>query len=393
MESANTTEMVQEVSSLPSTPPTFSSPSPSPSSSLTSSSASAASENADVRVHSRLRTRPAKPQGLYPQVLNKQVSNQPVSNQKKSNHKQLSEPELNKTEIDQQVLAVQDSMAQEGDQAGADSQAVVSKSSKSSAREAESYESETCEPESFEIDSFETVSCVTFDASPVEQSQEDESQSNKGVSANSGVTGHSGIIDVGDSVSKKDLVALLEGFVKIIKTDEPSAATAITTTTGTGLELSRGGALTNEARVDDRTVEIDQLRGLVMEAQDTIIKLLTDRVDDRSRIATLEAQLNLLPDLQAQADRAMSVAVRTEEYRTELTKMKFELDRFRLFRVRVEAEQKKGSVFNRIQKWLFSRPNAKDETLQRNSYQKMVDGSFVKPNISSVAPTNVQPKS
>ena len=190
------------------------------------------------------------------------------------------------------------------------------------------------------------------------------------------VTAQAQMIGADDRVSKRDLVSLLEGFVRIIKTDDsPAPATGhginlasnnqTNNGTGTAIELARGtGMAVNEAHIDDRTVEIDSLRGLVIEAQDTIIKLLTDRVEDRSRIATLEAQLQLLPDLQAQADRAMSVAVRTEEYRTELTKMKFELDRFRLFRVRVEAENKKATAFNRIQKWLFSRPNKADETLQ-----------------------------
>jgi hypothetical protein len=253
----------------------------------------------------------------------------------------------------------------------------------------------------------ETISCVTFDASPedlpemqataaqgtatpvienilpteataaaaanpfvqVEPAVQSDStlQSEPAVQASpQGQADLSGIVDVGDSVSKKDLVALLEGFVRIIKTDEAPTVAPLTTPTGTNIELARQNTVvtTSEASVDDRTVEIDQLRGLVIEAQDTIIKLLTDRVEDRSRIATLEAQLALIPDLQAQADRAMSVAVRTEEYRTELNKMKFELDRFRLFRVRIEGEQRKATVFNRIQKWLFSRPNAKDETLQ-----------------------------
>lgn len=79
-------------------------------------------------------------------------------------------------------------------------------------------------------------------------------------------------------------------------------------------------------------------------------------LEDRARIAGLEAQVNILPDLQAQADRAMLVAVRTEDYRSELTKMKFELDRFKLHRVRAEVEKKKGTVFSRIQRWLLSRP-------------------------------------
>jgi hypothetical protein len=273
-----------------------------------------------IRVHSRKHSRALDPQGLYEQVLGQEALDQEVA--------------------EQEVSACQ-------------------------ILESQSAEAQNCDADV----------CETFDASPVENSDEEEVQDTQPVKA------HSGMIGADDRVSKKDLVSLLEGFVRIIKTDDietsqggSGAATGIAV--GTGIELSRStGIAINEARVDDRTVEIDQLRGLVIEAQDTIIKLLTDRVDDRSRIATLEAQLSLLPDLQAQADRAMSVAVRTDEYRTELTKMKFELDRFRLFRVRVEAEQKKGSVFNRIQKWLFSRPNAKNETVQRDSYQKMVDGS------------------
>ncbi|MBU6450251.1 MAG: hypothetical protein KGS72_00620 [Cyanobacteria bacterium REEB67] len=194
-----------------------------------------------------------------------------------------------------------------------------------------------------------------IEASPVESGIGDSTASVSAV--------HGSMVGADDRVSKRDLVSLLEGFVRIIKTDDVAPSSS-PVTTGTRIDLASGGLVVNEARIDDRTVEIDQLRGLVIEAQDTIIKLLTDRVEDRSRIATLEAQLSLLPDLQAQADRAMSVAVRTEEYRGELNKMKFELDRFRLFRVRVEAENKKGSVFNRIQKWLFSRPNAADDTLK-----------------------------
>ena len=221
--------------------------------------------------------------------------------------------------------------------------------------------------------------CESFDASPVDDDPSPSAKAEGTDKADSGA---------GANVTKGDLVSLLEGFVRIIKTDEAALAAVA----GTGIQLSRGGLATvSQAKVDDRTAEIDQLRGLVIEAQDTIIKLLTDRVDDRSRIAALEAQLNLVPDLQAQADRAMSVAVRTDEYRTELTKMKFELDRFRLFRVRVEAEQKKGWIFNRIQKWLFSRPSAIDETQQRNNYQKMVGetGSF--PNIQPVTRAPAEP--
>jgi hypothetical protein len=225
----------------------------------------------------------------------------------------------------------------------------------------------------------ETISCVTFDASPDELTDSRPIAASRPVVASppkveeartvATTTAVGAMIEPGDHVSKKDLVALLEDFVRVIKTDEGQPPSAPAVATGTGIELSRAGTVvaTTEASIDDRTEEIDQLRGLVIEAQDTIIKLLTDRVDDSSRIASLEAQLALIPDLQAQADRAMSVAVRTEDYRTELNKMKFELDRFRLFRVRIEAENRKATVFNRIQKWLFSRPNAKDDTLQSNN--------------------------
>jgi hypothetical protein len=113
-------------------------------------------------------------------------------------------------------------------------------------------------------------------------------------------------------------------------------------------------AIAQDVQVNDRTAEIESLRNLVIEAQDTIIKLLTDRVEDRARIAGLETQLNILPDLQAQADRAMMVAVKTEDYRSELTKIKFELDRFRLHRVRSEVEKKKGTIWKKIQRWLFA---------------------------------------
>jgi len=237
--------------------------------------------------------------------------------------------------------------------------------------EAAETDENTCEsfdasPVDDEVDAAnEAVACT---AASVEAAVEGGPQATSDAAAASEPTSHSAIVGADDKVSKKDLVSLLEGFVRIIKTDEESTISPVTAATqapGTGIELSRGNMVVAETRVDDRTVEIDQLRGLVIEAQDTIIKLLTDRVDDRSRIATLEAQLALLPDLQAQADRAMSVAVRTEEYRTELSKMRFELDRFRLFRVRIEGEQRKGTVFNRIQKWLFSRPNRGDDTMQR----------------------------
>lgn len=167
---------------------------------------------------------------------------------------------------------------------------------------------------------------------------------------NTGITAVKDLVTGDDRVSKKDLVQLLEGFVSILKTDTPNLPAPLNSGTSTSV------AIAQDVQVNDRTAEIESLRNLVIEAQDTIIKLLTDRVEDRARIAGLETQLNILPDLQAQADRAMMVAVKTEDYRSELTKIKFELDRFRLHRVRSEVEKKKGTIWKKIQRWLFARP-------------------------------------
>ncbi len=183
--------------------------------------------------------------------------------------------------------------------------------------------------------STEDVDLDSFSAEPEEV----------GVSKNE-ITAVKNLVTGDDRVSKKDLVQLLEGFVSILKTDTQSEL----------VPYSQNQQRT-EVHVNDRTVEVDSLRNLVIEAQDTIIKLLTDRVEDRARIASLETQLSILPDLQAQADRAMMVAIKTEDYRSELTKVKFELDRFRLFRVRSEVEKKKGTVWTRIQRWLLRRPH------------------------------------
>ncbi len=204
--------------------------------------------------------------------------------------------------------------------------------------------STTRETESLETSTAERVSTEDVDLDSFNAEPEDES-----VSKNE-ITAVKNLVTGDDRVSKKDLVQLLEGFVSILKTDAQSEL----------VPYSQNQQRT-EVHVNDRTVEVDSLRNLVIEAQDTIIKLLTDRVEDRARIAGLETQLSILPDLQAQADRAMMVAVRTEDYRAELTKVKFELDRFRLFRVRSEVEKRKGTVWTKIQRWLLRRPHVTED--------------------------------
>jgi len=188
-----------------------------------------------------------------------------------------------------------------------------------------------------------TESGASFDASPDAElcQTTDVTENLKQLPANT-------MVGASDKVSRKALVNLLEGFVDVLKSEsEPDEE-------GRQYRVELVSSVKPiEAHVDDRTQEIENLRSLVIEAQDTIIKLLTDRVEDRAKIATLETQVALLPDLQAQADRAMAAAVKTEEYRTELTKIKFEVDRFKLFRVRSEE----GSLWARIKRW-FVKPSS-----------------------------------
>jgi hypothetical protein len=101
---------------------------------------------------------------------------------------------------------------------------------------------------------------------------------------NTGITAVKDLVTGDDRVSKKDLVQLLEGFVSILKTDTPNLPAPLNSGTSTSL------AIAQDVQVNDRTAEIESLRNLVIEAQDTIIKLLTDRVEDRARIAGLETQ-------------------------------------------------------------------------------------------------------
>lgn len=195
----------------------------------------------------------------------------------------------------------------------------------------------------------ETVSETALDASP--ETVADAAVSNVVDQMEKQLPALGTMIGAYDKVSRKELVSLLEGFVNVLKddTDESSEADS---GREYKLELVNKTKSVEATQIDDRTAEIESLRNLVIEAQDTIIKLLTDRVEDRAKIATLETQVKLLPDLQGQADRAMAAAVKTEEYRTELTKIKFEMDRFRLFRVRTEEAQG-GSLWMRIRRWFM----------------------------------------
>ncbi|HEY9784445.1 MAG TPA: hypothetical protein V6D17_03515 [Candidatus Obscuribacterales bacterium] len=147
-------------------------------------------------------------------------------------------------------------------------------------------------------------------------------------------------------LSRTELVSILENFVNLIKTEVLPNANSLDFTP------DESNARIAEVTVDDRTQEIDELRSLLIEAQDTIIQLLTDRVEDRAKIAHLEAQIRLLPDLQQQADRANRNAVEAEDFRCELAKVKSELERLRIAKVREESEMIKRSWWSGLTDWL-----------------------------------------
>lgn len=148
------------------------------------------------------------------------------------------------------------------------------------------------------------------------------------------------LIQVSDKVSRTDLVSILESFVKIIRTSDNPVQ----------IQDSR-----TAAHAVDRTKEIDEMKRLLLEAQDTIIKLLTDRVEDRAKMATLESEVRLLPDLQSQANRAMAVAMNTEDFRDEVTKVKYELECMKLAKLRAEIEKSRTSWWDNLRSWLAKR--------------------------------------
>ncbi|MCI0352241.1 MAG: hypothetical protein L0Z53_22715 [Acidobacteriales bacterium] len=116
----------------------------------------------------------------------------------------------------------------------------------------------------------------------------------------------------GQHLSRCDLAGILEGFAKVVR-GEPA-----------------------DKEVVDRSAEIDGLRKVLVNAQDTIIKLLSEQVHDRAQIASLEARLKFLPDLQAQVDRALAAAAEAEHVHRELKSVRFELDTFRRTRLRTD---------------------------------------------------------
>lgn len=80
--------------------------------------------------------------------------------------------------------------------------------------------------------------------------------------------------------------------------------------------------------------EHDDLRKQLVDAKDQIISLLTERATDQARITQLETELKFLPDLQAQADRAMTLADSASKVQDSLADLRLQLNDAHLSRMR-----------------------------------------------------------
>jgi len=119
------------------------------------------------------------------------------------------------------------------------------------------------------------------------------------------------------AVPHEEMLDLFEMFVRVVR-GEPSTQAQLSTELG------------------NKNAEIGQLKELLLEAQETIIGLLNDRVLDRAKIAKLESEVRLLPDLQSQANRAMGLAMRAEDVQAELAHVRAEVERLRTSYMRSE---------------------------------------------------------
>lgn len=125
-------------------------------------------------------------------------------------------------------------------------------------------------------------------------------------------------------ISQSDLVTVLESFVNVVfegrfAPPHSNLPMSIEPTSQVSAPLI--------AQLEEKNTEINDLKTLLVEAQSTIIKLLTDRVDDRSKIASLESELKLLPDLQRGRHAAFPSPTDAETLRDDLSKLQAEVDR------------------------------------------------------------------
>lgn len=94
--------------------------------------------------------------------------------------------------------------------------------------------------------------------------------------------------------------------------------------------------------------EQDDLRKQLVDAKDRIISLLTERATDQARITQLETELKFLPDLQAQADRAMTLADSASKVQDSLADLRLQLNDAHLSRMRHKLHRKPRSWWGKL---------------------------------------------
>ena len=156
-------------------------------------------------------------------------------------------------------------------------------------------------------------------------------------------------------ISKDELVKILEAAVTVIMDNTKAVHANLPQVIPS--ETSHAVAPHAAALIEEKDSEINELKTLLVEAQSTIIKLLTDRVEDRSKLATLESQARLLPDFQknnAQANAAAATAANSDMLLRDLGKVKAEVERLKGSRGQnfATGDINSGSFWSKFTRWL-----------------------------------------
>jgi hypothetical protein len=156
------------------------------------------------------------------------------------------------------------------------------------------------------------------------------------------------------AISKDELVKILEAAVTVIMDSSKVAHANLPQVIPS--ETAHSIALQAQALIQEKDSEINELKTLLVEAQSTIIKLLTDRVDDRSKLATLESQAKFLPDFQRTNAQAMGVAMsaaNNDMLLRDIGKVKAEVERLKGSRGQAFATGEiNPSLWTKIRRWL-----------------------------------------
>jgi hypothetical protein len=156
------------------------------------------------------------------------------------------------------------------------------------------------------------------------------------------------------AISKDELVKILEAAVTVIMDSSKAAHANLPQVIQS--ETSHSIAPQAQALIEEKDSEINELKTLLVEAQSTIIKLLTDRVEDRSKLATLESQAKFLPDFQrtnAQAMASSMSAANNDILLRDLGKVKAEVERLKGSRGQAFATgEVNPSFWTKIRRWL-----------------------------------------